>query len=130
MAMGAMRRRLAVGLAVLTASGVLGVAVPGEAQAAGGQCEGRKVRTYTFSTGSVKVYKRGTSLCAITVPKRVGSPRTMMVSLQTRGFEAVRDEGVYTKRAGPVESYVGGRKVWIKGRVGNGSYSTGGWVRL
>ncbi|MFF7449096.1 MULTISPECIES: hypothetical protein [unclassified Streptomyces] len=128
--MGAIRRRLAVGLAVVTASGVLGIAAPGQAQAADTQCEGRKIRTYTFSTGSVKVYRRGQSLCAVTVPKRVGTPRTMMVSLRARGFEAVVDQGVYTKRAGPVWSYVGSRKVWIKGRVGGGSYSTGGWVRL
>nr|WP_095046712.1 hypothetical protein [Streptomyces sp. WM6386] len=129
MAMGAIRRRVAVGLAVLTASGLLAVAAPAEAVAAT-HCEGRKIRTYTFSTGHVKVYRHGTSLCAVTVPKRVGSPRTMMVSLQVRGFEAVVDAGVYTKRAGPVKSYVGGRKVWIKGRVGSGSYSTGGWIRL
>ncbi|MEU6376710.1 hypothetical protein [Streptomyces sp. NPDC046909] len=128
---GAIRRRLAAGLAVLTASALLAIGAAGDAQAATGtHCEGRKVRTFTFATGSVKVYKNGTSLCAMTVPKKAGPRRTMMVSLQARGFEAVVDEGQYSKHAGPVETYVGGRKVWIKGRVGSGYYSTDGWIRI
>jgi hypothetical protein len=126
----AIRRRLATVLAVLTASGVLAVAVPVQAQAAATQCSGRKIRTYTFSTGSVKIYKEGGYLCGVTVPKRVGAPRIMLVSIQARGSEAAEDKGEYTKRAGPVRVYVGNRKVWIKGRVGTGSYDTKRWIRL
>jgi hypothetical protein len=57
---GAIRRRLALGLAVLTASGLLAVAAPGEAQAAASAyCPGRKVRALSFSTATMLVYKRG-----------------------------------------------------------------------
>jgi hypothetical protein len=118
-------------LCVLAASGVLAVAVPSQAQAAAAtKCEGRKIRTYTFSTGSLRIYKDGGYLCGITVPKRVGAPRFMLVSIQARGSHPAVDKGEYTKRAGPVRVYVGHRKVWLKARVGSGSYDSKAWIRL
>ncbi|MFF4500078.1 hypothetical protein [Streptomyces sp. NPDC001401] len=127
---GAIRRRFGALLAVLTASGLLALAAPGEAQAAtSSSCSGRKIRTFSFSTGSVKLYKSGSYLCAVTVPKSGGGKRPMMVSLQARGFEPVVDKGQFTQHAGPVRSYVGHRTVWIKGSVGRGSYDSGGWKR-
>ena len=71
---GAIRRRLALGLAVLTASGLLAVAAPGDAQAASALCPGRKVRTLPFSTGTVLVYKRGGYVCAVTGPSSTRAP--------------------------------------------------------
>ncbi|PWI18250.1 hypothetical protein DI272_31990 [Streptomyces sp. Act143] len=128
---GAIRRWAAVALAALTASGLLAIAVPGQAQAApADSCAGRKIRTFTFSTGSVRLYKDGGWLCAMTFPRSSGGgKRTMMVSLQARGFDAVVDKGKYSHHAGPVRTYAGVRKVWIKGQVGRGSYESTGWKR-
>ncbi|MEV5429756.1 hypothetical protein [Streptomyces sp. NPDC052701] len=123
---GAIRRRLAAGLAVLTASGLLAVAAPGEAQAAA-HCAGRKVRTLPFSTGSVFVYKRDGYVCAVTLPHEAGTKRVMSVSVRARGGRPVVDEGRYRYRAGPVTVYAGQRCVWVKGRVGRGSVSSG-WI--
>ncbi|MET9682944.1 hypothetical protein [Streptomyces coeruleorubidus] len=125
---GAIRRRLALGLAVLTASGLLAVAAPGEAQAAASaSCPGRKVRTLPFSTGTVLVYKRGGYVCAVTVTKKPGVKRKMSVSVQARGNRPVVDEGRYSYHAGPVMVHAGRRCVWLKGRVGQGSVSSG-WI--
>jgi hypothetical protein len=117
-------------MAVLTASGLLAVAAPAEAQAAGqtaAYCAGRKVRTLPFSTGSVLVYKRNGFVCAVTVPKNPGTRRKMSVSVQARGGWPVVDEGRYKYRAGPVTVHAGQRCVWVKGRVGRGSVSSG-WI--
>ncbi|MDN0196978.1 hypothetical protein [Streptomyces sp. S.PNR 29] len=126
---GAIRRRLALGMAVLTASGLFAVAAPAEAQAAAGTayCAGRKMRELPFSTGSVLVYKRNGFVCAVTVPKRPGTRRTMSVSVQARGSLPVVDKGKYKYRAGPVTVHAGQRCVWVKGRVGRGSVSSG-WI--
>ncbi|MGW0864517.1 hypothetical protein [Streptomyces sp. NPDC002611] len=125
---GAIRRRLALGLAVLTASGLLAVAAPGEAQAAGSApCPGRKVRTLPFSTGTVYVYKRGGYVCAVTVAKKPGTKRKMSVSVQARGSRPVVDEGKYAYLAGPVTVHAGRRSVWLKGKVGRGAFSSG-WI--
>ncbi|MGK5696298.1 hypothetical protein ACSNOJ_25990 [Streptomyces sp. URMC 128] len=125
---GAIRRRLALGLAVLTASGLLAVAAPGEAQAAASaSCPGRKVRTLPFSTGTVLVYKRGGYVCAVTVTKKPGVKRRMSVSVQARGNLPVVDEGRFAYHAGPVMVHAGRRCVWLKGRVGQGSVSSG-WI--
>ncbi|MCX5048355.1 hypothetical protein [Streptomyces sp. NBC_00474] len=126
---GAIRRRLATLLTVLAASGLLAVAAPGQAQAAAQSCSGHKIRTLAFSTGSVKLYRSGNYLCALTVPKGAAAKRPMMVSMQVRGFEPIVDKGQFTSHAGPVRAYVGHRKVWIKGSVGRGSYDSGGWKR-
>jgi hypothetical protein len=125
---GAIRRRFALGLAVLTASGLLAVAAPGEAQAAASaSCPGRKVRTLPFSTGTVLVYKRGGYVCAVTVTKKPGVKRKMSVSVQARGSRPVVDEGRFAYHAGPVMVHAGRRCVWLKGRVGQGSVSSG-WI--
>ncbi|MFE5819172.1 hypothetical protein [Streptomyces sp. NPDC056479] len=125
---GAIRRRLAVGLALLTASGVLAVAAPSQAQAAAPtRCEGRKVKTYPFSTGTLYVYKRGGYVCAITLPKDPGRRQWMKVSVQAYRARPVVDEGLRTRRAGPVTVHAGQRCVWVKGRVGRGTVSKG-WI--
>ncbi|MFF5492163.1 hypothetical protein [Streptomyces aquilus] len=128
---GAIRRRAAVVCAALTASGLLAIAVPGQAQAASkDSCAGRKIRTFTFSTGSVRLYKDGGWLCAMTFPKNTGGGRrVMMVSIQARGFGAVVDKDEYRHHAGPVKTYAGTRKVWIKGQVGRGKYESSSWQR-
>ncbi|MGZ3099259.1 hypothetical protein [Streptomyces sp. H62] len=122
----ALRRRLALGTAVLTAAGLLAVGVPGEAEAAAA-CPGRKVRTLPFSTGSVLVYKRGGYVCAVTVPVKAGKKRQMSVSVQARGGRPVVDSGRYAYRAGPVTVHAGKRCVWVKGAVAKGSVSSG-WI--
>ncbi|MCK8431506.1 hypothetical protein G3I77_00275 [Streptomyces sp. D2-8] len=125
---GAIRRRLALGLAVLTASGLLAVAAPGDAQAATSAfCPGRKVRTLPFSTGTVLVYKRGGYVCAVTRTKKPGAKRKMSVSVQARGNRPVVDEGKYAYHAGPVTVHAGRRCVWLKGQVGRGKFSSG-WI--
>jgi len=124
---GAIRRRLALGMAVLTASGLLALASPGNAEAAA-YCSGRKVRTLPFSTGSVYVYKRSGYVCAVTVAKKVtGRRKTMSVSVQARGNRPVVDKGRYIHHAGPVTVHAGHRCVWVKGSVGAGSVSSG-WI--
>ncbi|MEU6093410.1 hypothetical protein [Streptomyces sp. NPDC047079] len=123
---GAIRRRLALGLAVLTASGLLAVASPGHAEAAD-FCSGRKVRTLSFSTGSVRVYKRDGFVCAVTMAKNTSGRKPMSVSVQARGSRPVTDHGRFTHHAGPVVVHVGHRCVWIRGAVGSGSVSSG-WI--
>lgn len=123
-------RRLAVGLAVLTVSGLIGVAVPGQAQAAASSCEGRKVRSFPFSTGTVEVYKRRGYVCAVTLPKRVEGRQHMRVSLRAYGLRPVEDAGQFKYRAGPVTVHAGQRKVWVKGEVGRGKFDSEGWIRL
>jgi hypothetical protein len=125
---GAIRRRLALGAAVLAASGALALAVPGTAQAAGsGSCAGREVRSLPFSTGVVHVYKRDGYVCAVTVTRTPGAKRTMSVSVQARGGRPVVDKGQYKQLAGPVTVHAGHRCVWVKGSVGSGSVSSG-WI--
>ncbi|MEU8588032.1 hypothetical protein AB0C59_13705 [Streptomyces sp. NPDC048664] len=124
---GAIRRRPpALGLTVLAASGLLAVASPGNAQAAD-LCSGRMVRTLSFATGAVQVYKRDSYVCAMTVPKKAAGRRPMSVSVQARGNRPAADIGTYTRYAGPVAVHVGHRCVWIKGSVGSGSVSSG-WI--
>jgi hypothetical protein len=124
---GAIRRRLALGLAVLTASGALGLATPASAHAAPDSCAGRKVKTLTFSTGSVQIHKRRGTVCVITLPKKSGKRQYMMVSVQARGFHPNKDEGLYSRFAGPRETHAGRRCVKVKGAVGGGSVGTG-WI--
>ncbi|MFF3405892.1 hypothetical protein ACFYW8_06690 [Streptomyces sp. NPDC002742] len=124
---GAIRRRLALGLAVLTASGLLALMSSGSAQAAPSSCSGRKVRTLPFTTGSVQVYRRGGYVCAVTFPDARGSRRRMTVSVQARGGRPVMNSGRFEHHAGPVTLYAGHRCVRIKGSVGSGSVSSG-WI--
>ncbi|MEV0221691.1 hypothetical protein [Streptomyces sp. NPDC050704] len=128
MDMGAIRRRLALGTAVLTVSGLLALAGPGTGDAeAAALCAGRKMRTLTFSTGYVEVFKKRGYVCAVTYPKRVGARKHMKVSVQARGSRPVVDKGRYKRRAGPVTVHAGGRCVWIRAAVGSGSVSSG-WI--
>ncbi|WP_328686484.1 hypothetical protein OG226_31530 [Streptomyces sp. NBC_01261] len=124
--MGALRRRVALGMAVLGTSGLLAFAVPGTAQAAA-VCPGREVETLHFSTGTVHVFRRGDYICAYTVPKASGAKRSMSVSVQARGNRPVVDKGRYKHRAGPVTVHAGHRCVLVRGAVGGGSVSSG-WI--
>ncbi|MEU0032619.1 MULTISPECIES: hypothetical protein [unclassified Streptomyces] len=124
---GAIRRRVALGLAVLTASGLLALVCPGSAQAAS-YCSGRKVRTVPFATGSVQLYRNGGYVCAVTVPKKQqAQKRPMSVSVQARGNRPVVDAGRFAHHAGPVTVHAGHRCVRIRGSVGSGSVSSG-WI--
>ncbi|MEV6803262.1 hypothetical protein ACH4NF_22235 [Streptomyces sp. NPDC017248] len=124
---GAIRRRLALGAAVLAASGALALTATGTAQAASGTCGGREVRTLPFKTGVTHVYKRDGYVCAVTVARHPGPVRTMSVSVQARGNRPVVDKGRYTHHAGPVTVQAGHRCVWVKGAVGAYSVSSG-WI--
>ncbi|MFI6248199.1 hypothetical protein [Streptomyces sp. NPDC051016] len=125
---GAIRRRLALGVAVLAASGALALVAPAQAQAVtAAGCAGREVRTLPFATGTVHIYREGGYVCAITLPKNTGSKRVMSVSVQARGNRPVVDKGKYRHRAGPVTVHAGHRCVWVKGTVGRGSVSSG-WI--
>ncbi|WP_225831976.1 hypothetical protein [Streptomyces sp. NK08204] len=124
---GAIRRRLALGAAVLAASGALALAVPGSAQAADSSCTGRQVRTLPFRTGVVHVYKHDGYVCAMTVTDKPGVTRWMMVSVQARGNRAVVDKGYFKYHAGPVTVHAGHRCVWIKGAVGSDSVNSD-WI--
>ncbi|MET7988029.1 MULTISPECIES: hypothetical protein [unclassified Streptomyces] len=124
---GAIRRRLALGLGVLAAAGLLAFVSAGSAQAAPSFCSGRKVRTLSFTTGIVQVYRRGGYVCAVTLPEARGSRKRMSVSVQARGGRPVMDAGHFAHHAGPVTLYAGHRCVRIKGSVGSGSVSSG-WI--
>ncbi|MET9909201.1 hypothetical protein ABZZ74_20705 [Streptomyces sp. NPDC006476] len=124
---GAIRRRIALGMAVVTASGALALAASGNAHA-DPYCSGRKVRDLTFSTGVVHVYKADGYVCAVTFPKHASTTkRSMSVSVQARGNRPVVDSGQYSHHAGPVTVHAGHRCVRIKGSVKGGSVSSG-WI--
>ncbi|MFF0202298.1 hypothetical protein [Streptomyces sp. NPDC005017] len=124
----AIRRRFAVGMAVLTASGLLALGAPGAAQAASAEnCPGRKVRTLSFSTGAVHVYKSGGLVCAVTRAKRPGPQRWMTVSVQARGLRAARLGDLRSRSIGPVDTYAGHRCVRVRGSRGGASVSSG-WI--
>jgi len=122
---GAIRRRLALGMAVFMAAGLLALVAPGEAHAAAPPCSGRKIRTFVFSTGQVQVFRKRNYICAVTMPKRAGKRQPMSVSVQARGSRAVVNKGKFTRYAGPVTVHVGHRRIWIKGSVGAGRVSSG-----
>ncbi|KUO14227.1 hypothetical protein AQJ58_01305 [Streptomyces sp. DSM 15324] len=118
---------MAVGMALLSASGLLALAAPAEAGAAAAHCGGHKVRTLTFATGYVNVYKRNGTVCAMTFQKNPGRGRSMTVSVQARGLFPVPAAGVDPRSIGPVQTHAGHRCVRVKGSVGPGSISTG-WI--
>lgn len=121
-------RRLGVGLAVLIAGVLLAVVAPGSAQAAPSTtCAGHKVRTLSFSTGSVLVYKNNNLVCAVTVQKHPGTVRPMSVSVQARGHVAVTKSWKHTRTSPSVTVYAGHRCVRVTGAVGAGRYSSG-WL--
>jgi hypothetical protein len=124
---GAIRRRLALGAAVLTGSGLLALAVPGTAQAAATSCPGREVRTLAFATGSVHVYRDDGYVCAVTTPDHPGHRQPMSVTVQARGNLPVTDRGNFSYLAGPVTVHAGHRCVRVGGSVGTKSVSSG-WI--
>ncbi|MFJ7153149.1 hypothetical protein ACIQVT_33955 [Streptomyces sp. NPDC100445] len=126
---GAIRRRLASGAALLAVSAALTLSVTGAAQAASatGGCAGHEVRTLPFRTGVTHIYRGDGYVCAVTVPRRTGSPRTMSVSVQARGNLPVVDRGRYREHAGPVTVHAGHRCVRIKGSVDRYTISSG-WI--
>ncbi|MFF8590654.1 hypothetical protein ACF061_04295 [Streptomyces sp. NPDC015220] len=124
---GAIRRRLAVGLAVLTGSGLLALALPGTAQAAAATCSGREVKALRFSTGIVRVYKQGGYVCARTLPRRAGVKQWMSVTVQARGNRPITDGGRFSYQAGPVTVHAGHRCVRVGGAVGPGTAHSG-WI--
>ncbi|MFD8394702.1 hypothetical protein ACFV2N_37295 [Streptomyces sp. NPDC059680] len=122
-------RRLALGTAMLAASGVLALVTSGTAQAStAGGCAGREVRTLPFSSGVTHVYKRDGYVCAVTVARHPGPTQTMSVSVQARGTRPVVDTGSYRHHAGPVTVYAGHRCVWVKGAVGSRGSVSSGWI--
>ncbi|GGU74088.1 hypothetical protein GCM10010260_02390 [Streptomyces filipinensis] len=126
---GGIRRRLALGAAVLAATGVLGLVTSGTAEASTvGGCAGREVRTLPFSSGVTHVYKRDGYVCAVTVARHPGSTQTMSVSVQVRGGRPVVDKGRYQHLAGPVTVHAGRRCVWVKGSVGSHGSANSGWI--
>ncbi|MER6343157.1 hypothetical protein ACWC10_08530 [Streptomyces sp. NPDC001595] len=124
---GAIRRRLALGLSVLTVSALFALAAPAEAHAAAAPCPGRKVRTLPFPTGSVHVYKSGGYVCAATYAADPGPRRTMSVSVRARGHRPVPYQGRHRHHTPGVKVYAGQRCVWVNGSVGRGSVSSG-WI--
>lgn len=127
MARGAIRRRAALALAVLSASGALVLASPGGVEAASPCTAGHKARVVSFSTGAVHVYKRGRYVCAITVAKRPGAPQKMSVSVRARGGRPNGEAGEYRRQTGPRTVHAGRRCVWVEGSVGRGRVSSG-WI--
>ncbi|MPY59706.1 hypothetical protein [Streptomyces spongiae] len=122
----AVRRPLALALALLTAAGLLVVAGPGSAEAA--SCGARKVRTLTFSTGYVYVYKRGGHVCAVTVAKsHDGRLKWMSASVQARGNRPMMRKGERRYRIATDAVHAGRRCVRVKGAVGGGSVNSG-WI--
>ncbi|MFJ7202945.1 hypothetical protein ACIQWR_05320 [Streptomyces sp. NPDC098789] len=110
---------------LLLASGVLLAAPP--AQAATGGCPGQLARTVDFAGGEVRVYKTHAQVCAVTVPARPGVRTWMSVSVQPRGGVPVRDEGRFTRFAGPVTVPAVSRCVYVKGQVGSEAVGSG-WI--
>ncbi|MGW3169521.1 hypothetical protein [Streptomyces sp. NPDC001153] len=126
---GGIRRRLALGTAMLAASGVLALVTSGTAQASTvGGCAGNEVRALPFSSGVTHVYKSDGYVCAMTVARHPGPAQTMSVSVQARGTRPVVDTGSYRHHAGPVTVYAGHRCVWIKGAVGSQGSVSSGWI--
>ncbi|MFI2640263.1 hypothetical protein [Streptomyces sp. NPDC018610] len=124
---GAIRRRLGLGVAVLTGAGMMALALPGTAQAAASTCAGREVKTMRFATGTVHVYRSDGYVCALTLPRRAGLKQTMSVTVQARGNRPVTDKGRFSYRAGPVTVHAGHRCVRVGGTVGAGSVHSG-WI--
>ncbi|MEU9085716.1 hypothetical protein [Streptomyces sp. NPDC048357] len=80
-----------------------------------------------FETGEVRVYKSRNRACAVTVARVPGERRRMAVSIQPRGGAPVREEGRFTRYAGPVTVGAISRCVYVRGGVGAGSV-TSGWI--
>lgn len=117
------RRRMALVLAVLTTAGLLALAGPPASAEAAASCAGRKVRTLTFDTGTVRVYRKGGRyVCAVLVPRKPARKGTLRI--RAWGGQWVRNE---KHPAGPVTVHAGRRPVCIKARAGGRSYDSG-WI--
>ncbi|MER6160991.1 hypothetical protein ABT147_36630 [Streptomyces sp. NPDC001868] len=114
---------MALALAVLALAGLLTLAGPAGSAEAAASCAGRKVRTLTFDTGTVRVYRKGGRyVCAVLVPRKQAGKGS--VRIRAWGGRWVRN----TKRpAGPVTVHAGRRAVWIKARAGGKTYDSG-WI--
>ncbi|MGP3984854.1 hypothetical protein [Streptomyces sp. KR80] len=125
---GAVSRRIALGAAAVVAFGMVGLAGAGAARAAeAARCPGWKVKTLTFASGYVRIYKSNNFVCAVTVAKNPGPKRKMSVSVQARGGHPYTDSGWYTRHAGPVRVSAGGRCVLVRGSIGSHRVSSG-WI--
>lgn len=126
------RRPMALVLAVLTIAGLLTLAGPATGaqaapqvapHAAATSCPGRKVRTLTFDTGTVRVYRKGgRHVCAVLVPRKKAHKGTLRI--RAWGGRWVRNA---KRPAGPVTVHAGRRAVWIKARAGGRTYDSG-WI--
>ncbi|WP_203599898.1 hypothetical protein [Streptomyces sp. SID10853] len=113
----------------MTAAAVVALALVGTgarpASAASG-CPGHLVRSVSFATGQLKVYRSGQSVCAVTLAKHPGARRQMSVQLQARGGRPVSDSGRFTRLAGPVRVRAVHRCVRAVGAV-SGRKGASGW---
>ncbi|MDC2947120.1 MULTISPECIES: hypothetical protein [Streptomyces] len=130
-ARSAIRRPLALALAVLTLAGLLAVAGPAGSAEAASSCAGRKVRTLTFDAGTVRVYRKGGRyVCAVLVPRKQvtgkGGAKARKGTIRVRAWAG---QWVRNKRhpAGPVTVHAGRRPVCVHARVGSVRY-TSGWI--
>lgn len=85
------------------------------------------MRTVRFATGELRVYRSGRSACAVTIAKKPGSRRAMLVSLQARGSRAVVIQGTFRRHAGPVRVSAVNRCVRAYGSIAGIGRSTG-WI--
>ncbi|MFF8912025.1 hypothetical protein ACF08M_01550 [Streptomyces sp. NPDC015032] len=90
-------------------------------------CTGRPVKTVSFKTGELRVFKTRSYACAVAVAKKPGSRRPMSVTLQPRGGNPVVDSGRFTKQAGPVTVHALNRCVRASATISGKSGSTG-WI--
>ncbi|MEU7280995.1 hypothetical protein AB0A69_19750 [Streptomyces sp. NPDC045431] len=111
-------------LVAVSALTLAGHSAPAEAAAA---CSGRLVKTVSFSTGELRIYKSRQYACAVAVAKKPGVRRAMFVSIQARGGRAAIDKGRFTRQAGPVTVYALNRCVRASGTVADKGGSTG-WI--
>jgi hypothetical protein len=93
------------------------------AEPAAPACAGRKVRTLTFDTGTVRVYRKGGRyVCAVLVPR--SQARKGSVRIRAWGGRWVLNK---KRPTGPVTVHAGRRAVWIKARAGGETYDSG-WI--
>ncbi|RII19613.1 hypothetical protein DSC45_06335 [Streptomyces sp. YIM 130001] len=121
------RRRWATVVGTLVAGLLLALLGPAGGQAHAAACSGHKARGLSFSTGTVQIYRKSGFVCVTAHAERPGKRRHMSVSVQARGHRAVKNEGRFTRYAGPVNVHAGKRCVRIKATVGRASVNSG-WI--
>ncbi|MET7753870.1 hypothetical protein ABZT27_04045 [Streptomyces sp. NPDC005389] len=117
---------LAALVLVLTPATLVPGAAAGAAEAVS-VCQGRPTRTITFATGELRLYRTRHYACAVTVAKRPGARRPMVVSLQPRGGRPAVRAGRFDRQAGPVTVHALNRCVRASGSVAGRGTSTG-WI--